>query len=71
MESDHISDEVKEKLKKQRSTLKPFQLRREMLFLQNKLFNMAVKRKKMKENLGSTNYKPGINNTNNFVYNFK
>ena len=71
LESDHISDEVKEKLKKQRSTLKPFQLRREMLFLQNKLFNMAVKRKKMKENLGSTNYKPGINNTNNFVYNFK
>lgn len=71
MESNYISNKVKEKLRKQRLSLKPFQLRREMLSLQNKLFKMAIRKKKFKENLGSTNYKSGIHYANNFVYNFK
>jgi hypothetical protein len=71
MESKYISSKVKEKLRKQRLLLKPFQLRREMLSLQNKLFKMAVRKKKLKENLGSSNYKSGVHHANNFIYTFK
>lgn len=49
LESEYKSDDVKEKLKKERAKLNPAKLRREMLRLQKKLFETAQKKKRYRK----------------------
>lgn len=71
LESAYVDAKVKKHLKKQRLSLNMVQLRKEMLFLQEKLWKMAIKRKKPEPKFISRYSNSGFPYDDNFVYNFK